>query len=141
MTGSHAGADQQTAAIDDCQRLWPHNGHLVNDPQIEATLLDRARGPWPELLPATVTLLWSANEALMALGLGNRVEDVVRRTAPPRVAACDRCNRSFPEPEAPPFGVLVLPFAPLLVALTACDVCALELNALYEPVWIPLERH
>lgn len=136
MTGSYAGvlaaADQQTAAIDHCHRLWPHNAGTINDAGVETAVLDRVAGPWQELRPGQVYLLWPSKP--IPLAPGDDPSAVVRATAPALPGACDRCGGARHRP----LGVLLVRHSPHLVALLICPACWVELTLAYEPRWLPL---
>lgn len=127
---SYALADQQTAAIDECQRLWPHNADTINDAGVEAAVLERVAGPWDDLRPGQVYLLWPA--WAVPLGYGQDPAAVVRATAPV-AGVCDRCRA-----EERPYGVLLVRHSPYLVALIVCAACGLVLSYVNNPNWLPL---
>jgi hypothetical protein len=129
LAGARSLQDQQDKAIDDTPRIWPHNALLMEDDQVCMAVLNEIGQPRQMLRPL-VTLIWRVTGRTHELIVGDDVAGVVIATAPKSSALqCDRC-----EAVSPASTVLVVPFAPRLVALVVCNGCRDQLTRDYQPI-------
>jgi hypothetical protein len=121
------------AAIEDSERAWPFNAHLIEDRQVDEavrTALDgrlTAREEYelsdvrvqPQVVPAKTELC------------AQPLLDTLLRSEPYKIQSpCDRCHQ-----RVHPVARLWVPAGASIVELACCAVCRSELDEQYAPVW------
>lgn len=123
--GQRAQVDQVLALINEVDKAWPWNEHLMANSEVERVVLERAEQGWQGMRSDRAYLLWG-NGQLVELDHALTEHDICRqvvRAAPPGVQQCDTCPVV-----TTPAGVAVVNMRRNLVPLLLCPTCASELN-------------